>query len=62
MLTNPDLPLYDAGLLDSLGMVTLMLALGDEFGLTVSPAEFDRDAWSTPRTFLRDVLARLEAR
>lgn len=61
VLRDLDVPLYDSGLLDSLGMVTLIVALGEEFGLTVSPAEFDREAWSTPRQLVNDVQMRLAA-
>jgi D-alanine--poly(phosphoribitol) ligase subunit 2 len=61
MLADMETPLYDSGLLDSLGMVTLIVALGEEFGLVVSPAEFDREAWSTPRKLMDDVQARLAA-
>lgn len=57
--SQPDLPLYESGLLDSLGTVNLILALGDAFGLTVSPAEFDPKAWATPRKLVADVQRRL---
>ena len=57
--TQPDLPLYASGLLDSLGTVTLMVELGEALGMTISPAEFDVDAWATPRKLLADVDRRL---
>jgi D-alanine--poly(phosphoribitol) ligase subunit 2 len=56
---NPDVALYDLQLLDSLSTVELMLAFLREFGLEISPAEFDRDAWRTPRCMIRDIEARL---
>lgn len=59
VLTQPDLPLYGSGLLDSLGTVTLIVALDEEFGLTVSPAEFDPHAWATPARVVADVERRL---
>ncbi|MGI8913115.1 MAG: D-alanine--poly(phosphoribitol) ligase subunit DltC [Chloroflexota bacterium] len=62
VLTDRNLPLYDSGLLDSLGMVTLIVALGEEFDLTVSPAEFNREAWSTPQLLISDVQERLARR
>ena len=61
VLRDPDLPLYTTGLLDSLATVTVMAGLGEELGLDVSPADFDREAWATPRSFLGDVLRRLGA-
>jgi len=57
--TDLDLPLYASGVLDSLGTVALMTAFEDEFGLTISPAEFDRDAWSTPRALAADIERRV---
>jgi D-alanine--poly(phosphoribitol) ligase subunit 2 len=46
---DPDLPLYDLGLLDSLKTVELMVALGEQFRVPISPAEFERQQWATPR-------------
>ena len=57
--TNPDLALYDLQILDSMRTVQLIVALGQEIGVEVSPAEFDRDAWATPRQLVEDVLRRL---
>jgi D-alanine--poly(phosphoribitol) ligase subunit 2 len=59
VLTEPDLPLYGSGLLDSLATVTLMVALGDEFGLEISPMDFEREDWATPRRLVSDVERRL---
>ena len=59
--TNPDLALYDLQVLDSMKTVQLIVALGQEMGVEVSPAEFDREAWATPRQLVEDVLRRLTA-
>ena len=56
---NPDLALFDLQVLDSMKTVQLIVAIGQELGVEVSPAEFDRDAWATPRKIVADVLARL---
>ena len=56
----PDLPLYDLELLDSLRTVELILALSDRFGLEISPAEIDRECWSSPRRIAEDIERRLE--
>jgi D-alanine--poly(phosphoribitol) ligase subunit 2 len=56
---RPDVDLYGLQLLDSLSSVELMLTLSTEFGIEISPAEFDRDEWSTPRRIVQDVEARL---
>src|SRR5262249_62212048 len=55
VLTDPDLQLYGSGLLDSLGTVSLIVAFEDAFGLVISPAEFDRDAWATPQLLVADI-------
>ena len=57
--SNPDLALFDLQVLDSMKTVQLIVAIGQELGVEVSPAEFDRDAWATPRKIVADVLARL---
>jgi D-alanine--poly(phosphoribitol) ligase subunit 2 len=54
-----DVPLFASGLLDSLGVVRLMVAFEETFGLVVSPADLDRDTWSTPRSLIADIERRL---
>ncbi len=60
VLKDPELRLYQTGILDSLATVNLMAAFSDELGVEISPAEFDRDAWATPRLLVEDVLRRLD--
>ena len=57
----PDTALYDRGLLDSMTTVQLMAALSEEFGVDISPAEFDREAWATPAGIVADLGRRLRA-
>jgi len=57
--SNPDLALYDLQVLDSMKTVQLIVELGQETGVEISPAEFDRDAWATPRKLVEDVQRRL---
>jgi D-alanine--poly(phosphoribitol) ligase subunit 2 len=59
--TNPDLALYDLQVLDSMKTVELIVALGSEVGVEISPAEFEREAWATPRQLVQDVQNRLAA-
>ena len=59
VLADPDIPLYTSGLLDSLATVTLMVAFEEAFGLTISPAEFDKETWATPRAVVADIERRL---
>jgi len=39
--------------------VELIVALGREIGVEISPAEFEREAWATPRKLVEDILRRL---
>jgi D-alanine--poly(phosphoribitol) ligase subunit 2 len=57
----PDLPLYELDLLDSLRTVELMLALSERLGIEISPAEFDRERWGSPRRIVEDVERRIES-
>ncbi|EDY19854.1 D-alanyl carrier protein [Chthoniobacter flavus Ellin428] len=56
---NLDLPLYDSQVLDSMKTVDLMVAISEEFGIEISPAEFEREKWATPRLLIADVEQRL---
>ncbi len=59
--TTPDLALYDLQILDSMKTVELIVALGQDIGVEVSPAEFDREAWATPAKLVADIRQRLSA-
>ena len=48
VLAQPDLDLFETGVLDSLRTVELMVALSEAFGVEISPAEFEREQWATP--------------
>ena len=60
--TNPDLALYDLQILDSMKTVELIVALGGECGIEISPAEFEREAWATPAKLVSDVEQRVAAK
>jgi D-alanine--poly(phosphoribitol) ligase subunit 2 len=59
VFTNLDLPLYDRQVLDSMRTVELMVMIEQEFGIKVSPAEFERESWRTPREIIADLQRRL---
>jgi D-alanine--poly(phosphoribitol) ligase subunit 2 len=59
--SNQDLALYDLQILDSMKTVQLIVALGEQLGVEISPAEFEREAWATPRKLVEDVQRRLAA-
>jgi len=56
---NLDLPLYDSQVLDSMKTVDLIVAITQEFGVDISPAEFEREKWATPRLNIADIETRL---
>jgi D-alanine--poly(phosphoribitol) ligase subunit 2 len=57
---NLDLDLYGEGILDSLGTVELMVAFDEEFGINITPAQIDRQVWSTPRKIIAYVEDRVK--
>ena len=59
VLANLELPLYECQLLDSIKTVELMIRIEDEFGVEVSPAEFERENWGTPRKIIADLESRM---
>ncbi|MCL4546089.1 MAG: D-alanine--poly(phosphoribitol) ligase subunit 2 [Chloroflexi bacterium] len=61
IVSNPDLRLFETGLLDSVTTVTLIIALAGEFDLEISPLDFDRRTWATPARIVNDVRRRLIA-
>ncbi len=58
---NLDVNLYDEHLLDSLGTVQLMVYLGEDFDIDITPSEVDREEWATPRKIVRYVERRVAA-
>ena len=58
--TNLELPLYECQLLDSIKTVELMIGIEEEFGLKISPAEFEREKWETPRKIIADLESRMQ--
>ncbi len=61
VVTQPDLALYDLQILDSMKTVELIVALGSDLGVEISPAEFEREAWATPAKLVADIENRLAA-
>jgi D-alanine--poly(phosphoribitol) ligase subunit 2 len=58
---NLDLPLYDEDLLDSLSTMELIVALSERLGISISPAEIDRQQWATPRKIIAYVEEKVKA-
>ena len=45
--SEPDLDMYEEGLLDSLATAELLIALEEGFGVVISPTEYEKDDLST---------------
>jgi D-alanine--poly(phosphoribitol) ligase subunit 2 len=58
---NLDLPLYDEDLLDSLSTMELVVSLSERLGISISPAEIDRQQWSTPRKIIAFIEEKVKA-
>jgi D-alanine--poly(phosphoribitol) ligase subunit 2 len=58
---DPDLALYEDGVLDSLGTIELIVALEKDFGLEISPAQIDRQMWATPRKIISYIEGRIRS-
>jgi D-alanine--poly(phosphoribitol) ligase subunit 2 len=58
--TNLELPLYECQLLDSIKTVELMIGIEEEFGIKISPAEFERENWATPGKIIADLERRMQ--
>ena len=59
ILTNADLLLYDHWVFDSMRTVQLIRMIEKQFGLKISPAEFERERWLTPRAVIPDLQQRM---
>jgi D-alanine--poly(phosphoribitol) ligase subunit 2 len=58
--SNLELRLYECQVLDSIKTVELMVRIEEEFGLKISPAEFERENWATPDKIIADLESRAQ--
>ena len=59
---DTDVRLYDLQILDSMMTVKLIVAFASKFGVEISPAEFDRDEWATPKKIISYIERKVDAR
>ena len=45
---DPDIDLFESGLLDSFGTITLLVEIEERFGFNIPITEFTREEWNTP--------------
>ena len=48
VISNPDILLFEEGIIDSFQTVGLLLEIQNQLGIDVSIMDFDRDEWATP--------------
>lgn len=53
VLENPDIELFEENILDSFGVVNLLVSFSDELGIEVPLSDFDRDEWKTPNLIVK---------
>lgn len=58
---NPEVNLFDEGLMDSLATVQLLVEIEGQLGVQVPVSEFDREQWNTPNKIIAQVKALQEA-
>ena len=57
---NLDVALFDRHLIDSFDMMQVIVELADRLGIEISPAEVERETWSTPRRIIAYLQKRIE--
>lgn len=56
---NPDIEIFEEGIIDSFATVGLLLEIQNNLGIDVTITDFDRDEWATPNKII-DVLKELQ--
>ena len=54
-----DIDLFEAGLLDSLGAIDLLVEIEEEFGVIIAPTELERSEMNTVNKIIERVKERL---
>ncbi|ANB60299.1 D-alanine--poly(phosphoribitol) ligase subunit DltC [Anoxybacteroides amylolyticum] len=49
---NLNIELFEEGLLDSFGVVSLLMGIEEKLGIRVGISEVDREQWSTPNKII----------
>ncbi|MGG4560593.1 D-alanine--poly(phosphoribitol) ligase subunit DltC [Bacillus toyonensis] len=50
---NPDVQLFEEGILDSFGTVSLLVEFQERLNIEVSISDFNRDEWATPNMIIK---------
>lgn len=54
-----DIDLFDAGLLDSMAAIELLVAIEEDFGVQIAPTAVDRDEMNTVNKVIHQIEVRL---
>ena len=54
-----DIDLFDAGLLDSMAAIELLVAMEEDFGVQIAPTAVDRDEMNTANKIIHQIEVRL---
>ncbi len=58
--SQPDTDLFETGLLDSMGVINLIVELEDEFDIVIAPSELDREEFDTPTKIIEVVKSKVD--
>jgi D-alanine--poly(phosphoribitol) ligase subunit 2 len=56
---NLDIALFDEHIIDSLGLMELIVVLGNDFDIDITPAQVDRQLWASPNKIISDIENRI---
>jgi D-alanine--poly(phosphoribitol) ligase subunit 2 len=57
VVTNPDVPLFESGLLDSMNVVHVLAGLSARLDVEIPLSAFDQQNWDTPEKMAAEVRA-----
>jgi len=55
VVSNPDLPLFESGLLDSMNVAELLAGLSERFHTEIPLTAFDQQRWASPANVVSEV-------
>ncbi|KHD84414.1 D-alanine--poly(phosphoribitol) ligase subunit 2 [Heyndrickxia ginsengihumi] len=58
VVNEPDIDLFEHNLLDSFGIITLLVEIEGRFGISIPITEFTREEWNTPNQIARKLAER----
>lgn len=59
VMEDPEMDLFEADLLDSIGFAELLVEIEEEFGAVIAPSEIEREEINTPGKIINVIMERL---